>query len=153
MAAVHVSRRRRRPRRHLHRTRRSLLRSEALRWRQAALRNDPDEVKKQFDEWLRSMFPEGVEDHVDTFTGLDDPYSNLIAFVKAQGNLGTATSKRLMLPGFFFQTRGAHPFVEQEKRQESVDMQYGSLITDQVTYRLPEGFTVEGAPQDAKIRS
>jgi hypothetical protein len=124
---------------------------EALRWRQAALRNDPDEVKKQFDEWLRSMFPEGVEAHVDSFTGLDDPYSNLIAFVKAQGNLGTATSKRLMLPGFFFQTRGAHPFVEQEKRQESVDMQYGSLITDQVTYRLPEGFTVEGAPQDAKI--
>jgi hypothetical protein len=124
---------------------------EALRWRQAALRNDKDEVNKQFDEWLRSIIPDGVEAHIDSFTGLDDPYSNLIAFVKAQGNIGTATSKRLILPGFFFETRGAHPFVEQEKRQESVDMQYGSIITDQITYHLPTGFTVEGAPQDAKI--
>jgi len=124
---------------------------EALRWRQAALRNDKDEVNKQFDEWLRSMVPDGIEAHIDSFTGLDDPYSNLIAFVKAQGILGTATSKRLLLPGFFFETRGAHPFVALEKRQEAVDMQYGSLITDQITYRLPEGFTVEGAPQDAKI--
>jgi hypothetical protein len=124
---------------------------EALRWRQAALRNDLDEVKKQFDHSLESMFPDGVEAHIDSFTGLDDPYVNLVATVKAQGNLGTATSKRLMLPGFFFETRGAHPFVEQEKRQESVDMHYGEVVTDQVVYHLPAGFSVEGAPQDAKI--
>jgi hypothetical protein len=124
---------------------------EALRWRQAALRNDKDEVNKQFDEWLRSMTPDGVEAHIDSFTGLDDPYVNLIAFVKAQGNLGTETSKRLMIPGYFFETRGAHPFVEQEKRQEAVDMHYGEVVTDQVTYHLPAGFSVEGAPQDAKI--
>jgi len=124
---------------------------EALRWRQAALRNDEDEVKKQFDRWLESMVPEGIEAHVDHFLALDDPDSNLIAEVKAQGNLGTATSKRLMLPGYFFETRGTHPFVAQDKRQEPVDMQYGDVVTDQVTYHLPPGFTVEGAPQDAKI--
>jgi hypothetical protein len=124
---------------------------EALRWRQTALRNDLDEVKKQFDRWLGSMVPEGVEAHVDNFVGLDDPDVNLVASVKAQGNLGTATSKRLLLPGFFFETRGAHPFVAQDKRQEPVDMHYGDVITDQVTYHLPPGFSVEGAPQDAKI--
>jgi hypothetical protein len=124
---------------------------EALRWRQAALRNDPDEVNRQFDEWLRSMVPDGVEAHVDSFTGLDDPYVNLVASVKAQGNLGVATSKRLMIPGFFFETRGAHPFVEQEKRQQPVDMQYGELVSDQLTYHLPAGLQVEGAPQDSKI--
>jgi hypothetical protein len=124
---------------------------EALHWRQIALRNDPEEVKKQFDHSLESLVPDGVDAHVDSLSGLDDPYAKLVAIVKVQGNLGAATSKRLMLPGFFFETRGAHPFVAQEKRQESVDMQYGEVVTDQVVYHLPAGFSVEGAPQDAKI--
>ena len=129
----------------------TMIGQEALRWRQIALRNDPDEVKKQFDHSLESVVPEGVEAHLESFTGLDDPYVDLVATVKAQGNLGAATSKRLMIPGFFFETRGAHPFVAQEKRQQPVDMHYGEIVTDQVTYHLPAGFTVEGAPQDAKI--
>jgi len=124
---------------------------EALHWRQAAIRNDLDEVKKQFDRSIESSVPDGVEAHIDSFTGLDDPNANLVALVKAQGNLGTATSKRLLLPGFFFETRGSRPFVAQEKRLEPVDMHYGDQVTDQVTYRLPAGFSVEGAPPDAKI--
>ena len=123
----------------------------ALRWRQAALRNDEDEVKKQFDHWLESMVPDGVEAHIDSFTGLDNPDIPLIASVKANGNLGAATSKRLLLPAFFFETRGAHPFVDQAKRLEPVDMQFGEVVTDQIVYHLPTGFAVEGAPQDSKI--
>jgi hypothetical protein len=124
---------------------------EALHWRQAALRNDLDEVKKQFDRSLEFSLPNGVEAHVDNFVGLDDPDVNLVASVKAKGSLGAATSKRLLLPGFFFESRGSLPFVAQEKRQEPVDMHYGDQVTDQVTYHLPAGFTVEGAPPDAKI--
>jgi hypothetical protein len=41
--------------------------------------------------------------------------------------------------------------VNQEKRLEAVDMQYGERITDQITYHLPAGLAVEGAPQDNKI--
>jgi hypothetical protein len=40
---------------------------QALYWRQTALRNDPDEVKKQFDHELESLVPEGVEAHIDHF--------------------------------------------------------------------------------------
>jgi hypothetical protein len=123
----------------------------ALYWRQAALRNDEVEVKKQFDQWLVPMVPDGVEAHIDTFTALDNPDLSLTATVNAKGNLGLATSKRLLLPGFFFETRGAHPFVDQAKRLEPIDMQFGEVITDQVTYHLPTGLTVEGAPQDARI--
>jgi hypothetical protein len=123
----------------------------ALYWRQTALTNDEVEVKKQFDHWLESMVPDGVEAHIDSFTALDDPNVSLIAAINAKGNLGTATSKRLLVPGFFFATRGAHPFVDQAKRLEPVDMQFGEVTSDQVTYRLPTGFTVEGAPQDARI--
>ena len=123
---------------------------EALRWRQTALENDTDELKKQFDRWLQSTMPDGVEAHVDHFLAIDDPETNLIAVVKASGSLGTATSKRLLLPGFFFETRGRHPFVDQEKRLEPVDMQYGEETVDQITYSYPASMTVEGAPQDAK---
>ena len=124
---------------------------QALRWRQAALRNDEAEVKKQFDHWLESMVPEGIEAHIDSFTNLDNPDLSLIAMVSAKGSLGAATSKRLLLPGFFFETRGAHPFVDQLTRLEPVDMRYGEVITDQIVYHLPNGFAVEGAPQDTRI--
>ena len=124
----------------------------ALHWRQAALEEDDAELKKQFDrEELEQIVPEGVEAHVDHFLSMDDPYSNLMAVVNLKGSLGTATAKRLILPGFFFETRGHAPFVNEEKRLEPVDMHYGDRVTDQVTYHLPDGAVVEGAPQDANI--
>ena len=123
----------------------------ALRWRQASLRNDDSELKKSFDNELRNIVPDGVEAHVDHFVGLDQPDTNLIAMVKVTGSLGTATSKRLLLPGFFFDTRTHQPFVDEEKREESVDMRYAESIANEMTYHLPPGIAVEGAPQDANI--
>jgi hypothetical protein len=124
---------------------------EALRWRQSALRNDMDEVKKQYDHELEGEVPEGVEAHVDHFLGMDTPDANLMAVVMVKGTLGTATSKRLLLPAFFFATRTHQPFVNEEKRLEPVDMHYASRINDAMTYHLPAGLTVEGAPADANI--
>ncbi len=124
---------------------------EALRWRQTALRNDVSEMKKQFDEELGKLVPDGVEAHVDHFLSLDDPTTDLMVVVKAKGTLGTATSKRVLLPGFFFESRGRTPFVSQEKRQEAVDMHYGDRVVDEVTYHLPAGLAVEAAPPDASI--
>ena len=75
----------------------------------------------------------------------------LTAKVTATGKMGAATAKRLLLPGFFFESRGAHPFVDQAKRIEPVDMQYGEVVTDQIVYHLPAGYSVESAPPDASI--
>jgi hypothetical protein len=124
---------------------------EALFWRQAAVVKDEAEVKDQFDHWLKSILPEGVEAHIDHFLALSQTDMNLMAIVKVQGALGTATSKRLLLPGFFFETRGSRPFVDQQKRQELVDMHYGEQVTDQVVYHLPAGLVVEGVPEDTNI--
>jgi len=124
----------------------------ALHWRQRALEEDDTELKKQFDrEELEGHVPQGVEAHVDHFLSMSDPYTNLMAVVNLKGSLGTATARRLILPGFFFETRGHTPFVNEEKRLEPVDMHYGDRVSDQVTYHLPDGMTVEGAPQDANI--
>jgi len=124
---------------------------EALHWRQTALEVDGSELKNQFDRGLNSVVPEGVETHVDHFLGLDDPNRILMAVVQVKGTLGTATARRLILPAFFFASRGGEPFVSQEKRLEPVDMHFAAQVTDQLTYDLPAGMTVEGAPQDAKV--
>jgi hypothetical protein len=124
---------------------------EALRWRQRELENDDAEVKKQFDRELEGMVPNGVDAHVDHFLGMNNPDSNLLAMVKVTGTMGTATAKRLILPGYFFATRSREPFVDEAKRTTPVDMHYGDVVTDAVTYHLPAGVTVEGAPQDATV--
>ncbi len=125
---------------------------QALSWRQRALETDAAELKKQFDrENLNGVVPEGVEAHVDHFLGLDEPDRVLMAVVQVKGTLGTATAKRLILPGFFFESHGGEPFVSEEKRLEPVDMQYAHQVIDQVTYDLPAGASVEGGPQDAKF--
>ena len=124
---------------------------EALRWRQTAFEVDAAELKKQFDRDLGQLMPEGVEAHVDHFLGLDDSNSLLMAVVKVTGTLGTATSKRVILPGFFFETREPEPFVNEETRLEPVDMHYPEQVTEQLTYDLPAGATVEGAPEDTRV--
>ncbi|KAA6456000.1 DUF3857 domain-containing protein [Acidobacteria bacterium AB60] len=123
---------------------------EALHWRQLTLRNDEDEVKKQFDESLRESMPDGVQATFDHFLALDDYSSNLIAVVKINGSLATATGKRFFLPGLFFSSHAKHPFVE-EKRTVPVDVKYARTEKDDVTYHLPEGYSVESGPQTASI--
>jgi len=124
---------------------------EALYWRQKALQNDEAEVKKQFEQWVSDMVPDGAHVEVDHFIALADPENTLASVVKVQGAAAAATSKRLLVPGLFFETRGSHPFVAQDKRLTPVDMHYAELVSDDVTYTLPSGLTVESVPQPAKI--
>ena len=124
---------------------------EALYWRQKALENDESEVKKQFEQSFSDMVPDGVHVQFDHFIALADPEAPLAAVVKVQGTAGAATSKRLLVPGLFFETRGSHPFVAQDQRLTPVDMHYAELVSDDVTYTLPAGLTVESTPQTAKV--
>jgi len=71
--------------------------------------------------------------------------------VKVSGNMGTATGKRVFLPGIFFESRAKHPFVAEEKRLTAVDMEYADTVQDEVTYHLPDLFAVESAPPDLSI--
>jgi len=124
---------------------------EALGWRQWALEVDPAELKKEFDRNLEKTVPDGVQAHVDHFLGLDAPDTLLMAVVKVTGTLGTSTGKRLILPGFFFETRESEPFVNEQTRLEPIDMRYAEQVTEQLIYDLPSGASAEGAPQDTKV--
>jgi len=120
---------------------------EALRWRQLALENDQDEVKKQFNESIQDEFPDGVQADFDHFLALDDPNADLMAIVKVSGNLGSQTGKRFFLPGFFFDSHAKHPFVDQSTRETPVDVRYPKREADDVSYDLPPGFAVDSAPK------
>ncbi|MGD1090199.1 MAG: hypothetical protein ABR955_15955, partial [Verrucomicrobiota bacterium] len=124
---------------------------EALHWRQVALQNDEEEVKKQFNESIRGEMPDGVEVDFDHFLALDDYESNLMAIVKVTGIIATATGKHFFLPGLFFESHATHPFVAQDKRSVPVDVHYASMEMDEVVYHLPAGFTVESAPQTTAL--
>ncbi len=123
----------------------------ALYWRQLSLTTDPEEVKKQFNESLHGLLPDGVVGEVIGFQGLDTSAGYLAAAVKVSGQLGTATGKRMLLPGFFFST-GAHAqFAAEEKRTAAVDLHFAEQVIDDAIYHLPAGYTVEGAPQPAQL--
>jgi hypothetical protein len=124
----------------------SMIGPEALRWRQLALQNDPEEVKKQFNEYIRAEVPDGIQADFQNFTGLDNPDLNLVAFVNVSGQMGSATGKRFFLPGLFFESRGNHPFVKQDSRSTPVDLHFPSMNIDDVTYHVPPGYTFESIP-------
>jgi hypothetical protein len=123
----------------------------ALYWRQLNLTTDPDEVKKQFNESLREVLPQGISGEVSGFQGIDTSAGYLSATVNVSGQLGTATGKRMMLPGFFFSTGPHTQFVAEEKREFAVDLHYAEQVIDDVVYRLPAGFSVESSPSAAQL--
>jgi hypothetical protein len=123
----------------------------ALYWRQLALQNDQDEIKKQFNESMHDEVPDGVQVDFDHFLALDDYNSNLMAIMRVSGSVGAATGKRFFLPGLFFQSRGKHPFVAQDQRVAPVDVHYAKIEVDDVTYHLPAGYVVESLPQASNV--
>jgi hypothetical protein len=124
---------------------------DALRWRQMAIQNDPEELKKRFNELLLEELPDGVREEFDHFIGLNDPNVNFAGIAKISGNLGTATGKRAFLPAIFFESHGKHPFVAQDTRVAAIDVQFARMEQDDVTYHLPPGFSIESAPQTADL--
>jgi hypothetical protein len=124
---------------------------EALRWRQIALKNDEDEVKKQFIESIRADLPDGVQADFDHFLALDEYNSPLMAVVSVSGSLGTATGKHFFLPEEFFEAHVKHPFVAQDKRTTPIDVHYPRIEKDDVTYRLPSELAVETPPQPGSV--
>lgn len=128
-----------------------MLGQDALYWRQLALQNDANEVKKQFNESMKSYIPDGVQADFDHFLGLEDGNATLMGFVKISGNLGAATGKHFFLPGLFCESKAHHPFVTEANRTVPVDVHYPKLEEDQIVYHLPDGFGVEGLPQPVSL--
>ena len=124
--------------------------AQALRWRQEMLRSDEEEVKKNFDEFLRREVPDGVQVKTTHFVGLTDYTSGLMAVADVSGSLGTQTGKRVFLPSAFFESR-AKPLFAEGKRENPVDLLYPYVAQDKVTVILAPGLEVESLPSAANV--
>jgi len=124
---------------------------EALHWRQQALTVEEDALKQNFDEWMKRQLPSGVQAQFVRFAKLDDPDSDLAAYATVTGAPGSATGKRLLLPGTFFADTQTQVFIEQPNRTQPIDMHYAEQIKDGVLYHLPAGFSVESLPQATSV--
>ena len=118
---------------------------EALKWRQESLRVDEDTLKKNFDRWIATQIPSGVEAHVSHFAKLDDETGDLGAYATVSGTPGTGTSKRLLLPASFFAHSEDQGFIAQPDRKLPGDMHYAATYKDGVLMHLPAGFGLEAA--------
>lgn len=122
----------------------------ALRWRQDILRSDEEQAKKDFEEALQKEMPAGVVVKTNHFVGATDYDQALMVMVDVSGSMGTATGKRIFLPGTFFEAN-AKPLFVHEKRETPIDLHFPYVVKDDVTLTLPSGFTVESVPKDAEI--
>lgn len=123
----------------------------ALHWRQLNLTSDSDEVKKQLTESLQTLLPNGMNIEIAGMKGLDTSEGFFQVTAKVSGAVGTVTGKRILLPAFLFSTVSQRQFVSEDKRDAPVDMHYAEQVMDEVTYHLPAGYTLEGAPQSAQL--
>lgn len=123
----------------------------ALHWRQLALTADEDEVRKRFMAEMERELPRGLHVEFDHFQGMETSEGNLTAVLQVSGQLASATGKRLLAPAFFFSTGPNRQFVDEPNRTIPVDLHYSEQIIDDVIYHLPQGYTVESAPQAVQI--
>ena len=124
---------------------------QALNWRQAALRLDPDVLKNRFDQWLATQVPTGTQAHLAAFSKLDDPTADLTAEATVTGTPGSVAGKRILLPAAFFSNAETRTFTAEANRQMPVDMNYAAQVKDGVLYHPPTGYTLEAAPPAANI--
>jgi hypothetical protein len=122
----------------------------ALRWRQAVLREDEQEVKKGFEDELQRTMPAGVIVKTNHFVGLSDYTVPLLVQVDVSGSMGTATGKRVFLPASFFEAEAKPRFV-QATRENPIDLNFPYQQVDNFMLELPPNVTVESTPKNIEI--
>ncbi len=128
----------------------SLTGSRALRWREFALSNDEDALKREFEDDIQRQMPPGIEVKTDHFVGLTDWDKTLMGVLSVSGSMGTATAKRVFLPATFF-AAASHPLFVLDKRTMPIDLDYPYMLQDSVTINLPPELAVESLPKDTEF--
>jgi hypothetical protein len=123
---------------------------EALRWRQEALRTDEQEMKKKFEDEQQATVPAGVVVKMSHFLGLTDPGSPLMAVMDVNGNMGTQTGKRIILPSALFEANVKPPFAA-ATRESPIDLRYPYIAQDDFKLELAPGLTVKNLPTNAEV--
>ena len=125
--------------------------SPAVYWRQAALRGDEENLRKQLRESLEEMVPRSLQVEVAGIQGITDYDKPLVVNYKVSGTLGNAMGKRVMLPADVFLANHSATFPH-DKRETAVYFHYPRMMQDAVRVNLPHNLSVEAVPTAAKLQ-
>ena len=125
----------------------------ALQWRQTSLQGDEESLKRDLRTSVENLLPRGLEIKVASIDKLTDYEEPLTVVYDVKGELGSATGKRLLLPGDVFEANSKATFPH-EKRDVAVYFHYGHMVQDAVRINFPKNLAVESVPvqQQASAR-
>lgn len=125
--------------------------ASALQWRHDALRNDRESLERKLKENVEQMLPGGMEVKLLSIGKLEEYEEPLTVALEVKGPIGSATGKRLLLPGDLFESNEKAAFPH-DKRELPVWFSYRYTSHDAVRIGLPEGFQVESLPPEASVK-
>ena len=121
----------------------------ALRWRHRSLEGDSASLEREIQTSVENIVPPGVEVKVTSIDKLEDYEQPLVAHLEVKGTLGSATGKRVLLPGDIF-VSSAKPTFPHEKREIPVYFEYARVTQDAVRIKFPQTLSVESLPTPEK---
>jgi hypothetical protein len=122
----------------------------ALNWRQRYLRGDATSLNRDLRDAMEHLMPNGMEVKVDSIENLDDYEKPFTVSYNVKGPIGSATGKRLLLPGDIFESN-ARPTFPHEKRETAIFFDYPRIVQDAARINFPAGFTFESAPATEQL--
>jgi hypothetical protein len=126
---------------------------EALIHRLNSLKTDTAGTKKELEDELKTMLPEGALVAMDTSSGWDDADKQLTAsFTVEVPSYASSVGKRMLVPTDLFQTRSRQPFIHGERKQP-VYFNFPFYLMDETQITLPSGFHMESLPEVQPLRT
>ncbi|HKD81897.1 MAG TPA: DUF3857 domain-containing protein [Candidatus Angelobacter sp.] len=126
---------------------------EALVRRISGLKTDAAGRKKDLEDELTALLPNGSSVHLDTASGWDDSEAQLTAnFTVEIPSYASSAGKRLLVPPDLFRTRTRQPF-SQGERKNPVYFNYPFYAADETHITYPEGFHVESIPDTQPVQT
>jgi hypothetical protein len=124
---------------------------EALVRRLDAKNDDDAARRKELEDDMKSLFPDGSTVKLTKLEGIDGIAVPLVVTFDVElPNLGTVTGSRALVPMSLFGAATKTPFSD-EKRTFPIYFRYQHEVEDQITLHIPDGYAVDSLPKSVKI--
>jgi len=123
----------------------------AVQWRQTSLLGDTESLKRDLRSSMEDLLPHSLEVKVASIDQLTNYEQPLTVVYDVKGSLGSATGKRLILPGDLFEANAKATFPH-DKRDVGVYFPYSHMQQDAIRVTFPKDFAVESLPTDGKLQ-
>ncbi len=124
--------------------------AEALRWRQAYLREDRAALEQKLVDAVKLHLPPGMEVKLASVANLEDYEQPLQVVFEVKGAAGQRTGKRLLLAEDLFEANSAARFAD-AARTSPVMLEYCFATRDVLLLHLPANTTVEAMPAGVSL--